>query len=151
MLTCLACAAAAAANPPGLVGRYDLDGLTGASTPDSSGNGLNLVRVGAPAAIPDGRFGGAFRFGGSTDAFVGDLPPLRPPTVTVAAWVRAAGTPGPYRYVVSQGARGCAHGSYGLYTGPPDALGCASSSGTGPPWCRRRTLPPPCGTAPGIW
>ena len=51
------------------------------------------------------------------------MPPLRPPTLTVAAWVRAAGTPGPYRYVVSQGAIGCAHGSYGLYTGPPDGLG----------------------------
>jgi Concanavalin A-like lectin/glucanases superfamily len=121
-LACLACAAAAPASPPGLLGRYDLDGLVGASTPDSSGNGLNAVRVGAPAAVADGRFGGAFRFGGSMDGFLGEFPPLRPATVTVAAWVRAAATPGPYRYVVSQGASGCAYTSYALYTGDAPGL-----------------------------
>jgi hypothetical protein len=123
MLACLAFAAAAPADPPGLVGRYNLDTLIGGtSTPDSSGNGLNAVRVGAPAAIPDGRFGGAFRFGRSTDGFAGDFAPLRPATITVAAWVRAGRTPGPYRYVVSQGGHGCSHASYGLFTGDTPGL-----------------------------
>jgi hypothetical protein len=122
VLACLALAVAAPANPPGLVGRYYLDELSGTSTPDSSGNGLNAVRVGAPAAIPDGRLGGAFRFGGSTDGFAGDFAPLRPATVTVAAWVRAGGTPGAYRYIVSQGAAGCSHASYALYTGDVPGL-----------------------------
>jgi hypothetical protein len=121
-LACLALAAAAHADPPGLVGRYHLDGLVGSSTPDSSGNGLNAVRVGAPAAIPDGRFGGAFRFGGSTAGFAGDFAPLRSATVTVAAWVRARRAPGPYRYVVSQGGSGCSYASYGLYTGDAPGL-----------------------------
>jgi Concanavalin A-like lectin/glucanases superfamily len=123
MLACLVFAAAAPADPPGLVGRYYLDGLIGASTPDSSGNGLNAVQVGAPAAIPDGRFGGAFRFGGITDGFAGDFAPLRPSTVTVAAWVRVARTPGPYQYVLSQGGTGCNYASYAFFTGPPEALG----------------------------
>jgi hypothetical protein len=117
LLASLAFAPAAPADPPGLVGRYDLDQLVGTTTPDSSGNGLNAVRVGAPAAIADGRFGGGFRFGGLKDAFAGDFAPLRPSVLTVTAWVRAGSTPGLYQNVVGQGADSCGHGSYALYTG----------------------------------
>jgi hypothetical protein len=42
---------------------------------------------------------------------------LEPPRITVAAWVRRAGSPGAYRYIVSKGAMGCYTSSYGLYTG----------------------------------
>jgi beta-galactosidase len=35
----------------------------------------------------------------------------------VAAWVRRAGTPGAYRYIVSKGATACYASSYALYTG----------------------------------
>jgi hypothetical protein len=111
-------APAAPADPSGLVGRYYLDEVAGGSTPDSSGNGLNAVRAGSPAAIADGRFGGAFRFGGVNDAFAGDFPPLRPSTVTAAAWVRSASTPAVVKTVVAQGAAGgCSYSSYALYTG----------------------------------
>jgi len=114
---CLALAPDASADPAGLIGRYDLDGLVGTTIPDSSGNGLNAVRVGAPAAIADGRFGGAFRFGGLKDAFAGDFAPLRPSALTVAAWVRAGSPPGPVQYIVGQGANACSYASYALYTG----------------------------------
>jgi hypothetical protein len=111
-------APAAPADPSGLVGRYYLDEAAGGSTPDSSGNGLNAVRAGSPVAVSDGRFGGAFRFGGVNDAFAGDFPPLRPSTVTVAAWVRSASTPAVVKAVVAQGAAGgCSYSSYALYTG----------------------------------
>jgi hypothetical protein len=114
----LALAAAAPADPSGLVGRWYLDALSGGATPDSSGNALNAVRVGAPTAIADGRLGGAFRFGGTRDAFAGDFPPLRPSTVTVAAWVRSGSTPARVKAVVAQGAAGgCSYSSYALYTG----------------------------------
>ena len=118
LLASLALVPAASADLAGLVGRWYLDELGGGATPDSSGNGLNAVRVGAPAAIADGRFGGAFRFGGTTDAFGGDFPPLRPSTVTVAAWVRSATIPARVKAVVAQGAAGgCSYSSYALYTG----------------------------------
>jgi hypothetical protein len=118
LLASLALVPAASADPAGLVGRWYLDELAGGATPDSSGNGLNAVRVGAPAAIADGRFAGAFRFGGSRDAFAGDFPPLRPSTITVSAWVRSGGTPGLVKAVVAQGAAGgCSYSSYALYTG----------------------------------
>jgi len=133
VLASLACAPAALADPAGLVGRYDLDALTGTTTPDSSGNGLNAVRVGAPAAIADGRFGGGFRFGGLKDAFAGDFAPLRPSAITVAAWVRAGTTPGPYQNIVGQGADGCRHASYALYTADGSGLRFYVWSGAGTP------------------
>jgi hypothetical protein len=116
ILAWLALASVAPADPSGLVGRYDLDELVGTTTLDSSGNGLNAVRVGAPAAIADGRFGGGFRFGGFKDAFAGDFAPLRTSAVTVAAWVRAGSAPGPYQNIVAQGAASCSYASYSLST-----------------------------------
>jgi Concanavalin A-like lectin/glucanases superfamily len=117
MLAWLALAPVVHADPAGLVARYELDALVGTTTPDSSGNGLNAVRVGAPAAIADGRFGGGFRFGGLKDAFAGDFAPLRPSVLTVAAWVRAGSAPGAVQYIVGQGADACSRASYALYTG----------------------------------
>lgn len=116
ILASLAPASVAPADPSGLIGRYDLDALVGTTTLDSSGNGLNAVRVGAPAAIADGRFGGGFRFGGFKDAFAGDFAALRPSAVTVAAWVRAGSAPGPYQNIVAQGASSCSYASYSLST-----------------------------------
>jgi hypothetical protein len=117
-----ALASVAPADPPGLVGRYDLDELVGTTTVDSSGNGLNAVRVGAPAAIADGRFGGGFRFGGFKDAFAGDFAPLRPSAVTVSAWIRAGSAPGPFQNIVAQGAASCSYSSYALSTADSSAL-----------------------------
>ncbi len=114
----LALAAPAPAAPPGLVAAYDFN--TGAqTTPDSSGNGLDAARFGAPAAVPDGHVGGAFRFTAAKDAYTAPVTPLlQTPAITVAAWVRSASTPTTVRTVLAHGASGgCSHASYALYTG----------------------------------
>jgi hypothetical protein len=107
--------AARAQLPAGLVAEYHLDG----SGSDSSGNGLDGVPTGAPVGIPDGRFGSAFRFGGSSDGFaVSPSALLQPPAVSVVAWVRSPGAPSGEQTVVGQGARAdCAVSSYGLQVG----------------------------------
>jgi hypothetical protein len=59
----------------------------------------------------------ALRFGGDDFVKVPDAPSLEPDGVTVVARVRATGSPGTFRYVVSKGALACETASYGLYTG----------------------------------
>jgi hypothetical protein len=111
VVVALALAPAASAQ----VAVYHLDG----SGDDSSGNGLNALPQGSPEGIADGRFGTAFRFGDSNDAFaVAANPLLQPASVTLVAWVRSATVPGTVQSIVSQGGQfQCAHASYSLYTG----------------------------------
>lgn len=64
----------------------------------------------------------ALRFDGDDYVKVANAPSLEPDGVTVVARVRASGSPGAFRYVVSKGALGCENASYGLYTDSAEAL-----------------------------
>jgi hypothetical protein len=74
--------------------------------------------VGAGPTWIAGVSGTALHFNGNDEVGVTDHGALEPATITVAAWVRAARSPGTYRYVFSKGAASCVRSSYGLYTGP---------------------------------
>jgi hypothetical protein len=108
-------AAALAASGP--VGVWKLDEGGGATAADGSGNGNNGVLSGGATWVP-GVFGGAIALDGSTGEIkVSDNNALEPATaVTVSAWVKAAGSPGTYRYIVAKGGNQCIAASYGLYT-----------------------------------
>jgi hypothetical protein len=87
------------------------------TTPESSGHEIgSFVRFAGPVA---GKFGNAFRFGSSSLLVAGSSPLLEPETLTVVAWVRAASSPGPSRYVVGKGGGDCAPAAYAMYTGSP--------------------------------
>jgi hypothetical protein len=68
-----------------------------------------------PARIA-GAASAALRFADGSYVHVADRRRLDLPTLTVEAVARAAGSPGPYRYLVAHGADRCFAGSYGLYT-----------------------------------
>jgi concanavalin A-like lectin/glucanase superfamily protein len=72
----------------------------------------------------------ALRFDGDDYVSVRDAPSLEPDGVTVVARVRATGSPGAYRYVVSKGALACETASYGLYTGAGGGLTFYVSDGS---------------------
>jgi hypothetical protein len=112
-------AAPAARDAPGLRGQWHLD--EGArcddsvtTTPESSGSGLSTGVIDA-CQVP-GRFGTAFAFQPSFVWTESAL--LRPQQLTALAWVRADQTPGPSRYVLSQGSGTdtCIPAAYGMYT-----------------------------------
>jgi concanavalin A-like lectin/glucanase superfamily protein len=115
-------AAPAAADP---LGRWSLDEGSGQVAADVTGNG-HIGQLGSTPG-PDGndpswvsgRFGGGLRLLGDQDQFVALANPggLAAQQLTVGAWVRRLGTPGRWRYVVSNGAVACEFASYGLYTG----------------------------------
>ena len=116
---------AAAAGTP--VARWHLDRLDtnprviGTTTPDASGNGIGAAVAGA--TLVPGRFGSAFALdGGTGQVRAGANAVLGPARLSVLAWVRRAGSPGTYRYVVARGARGCSNSSYALYTGTDGGL-----------------------------
>jgi Concanavalin A-like lectin/glucanases superfamily len=122
LVLCGSLATNAAAEP---LGRWSLDEGSGQVAADRTGNGHD-GRLGAlPGADGNdpswvsGRFGGALRFAADQDRYVVLRGPetLNPQQVSVSAWVRRLGTPGRWRYVVSNGAVGCEFASYGLYTG----------------------------------
>ncbi len=112
----LLCASAASAQQP--VAEWQFNEGSGSVVADSSPHGLygRLVAGAAPAWIV-GVEGSALRFDGSDAVALPDSPELEPAQLTVAAWVRGAGTPGKFRYVFSKGASSCLRSSYGLYTG----------------------------------
>jgi len=85
----------------------------------------------------------ALSFDGNDFVAVPNAPALEPDGVTVAARVRASGTPGAYRYVVAKGALACDAASYGLYTGRDGTLQFYVSDGAG------FTLSP--AAAPRVW
>jgi hypothetical protein len=88
-------------------GPFGLDGRLGASAgPDADD----------PARIA-GASGGALRFDGAAHVRLPEAPELAPQTLTAEAVVRAPVSPGPWRYVISRGGRGCFAGAYGMYTG----------------------------------
>ena len=60
--------------------------------------------------------GSALRFDGDDYVTIPDSASLRPDNLTVSAWVRSAGGPGPFAYLVAKGASGCFASSFALYT-----------------------------------
>jgi hypothetical protein len=108
----------------GLASEWLLDEGIGTVARDTSGNGLD-GELGAGTAAPRWVFGVdglALRFDGDDEVRMPDSAGLEPPRLTVEAWVRNAGTPGSYRYVVSKGATACSTSSYGIYTGSTQGL-----------------------------
>ncbi len=108
----------------GLAGEWRMDEGAGSVALDSSGAGLHGLLGPAPntpAWIP-GVDGSALRFHGDDHVLLPDSPALEPEYISVEAWVRRAGTPGAYRYIVSKGSTSCLKSSYGLYTGSGQGL-----------------------------
>jgi hypothetical protein len=107
----------------GLVGNWRLNEGSGTSAADSSGF-ADTGSVSGGFEWIAGKRQGALRLDGATgNVRVPVASVLQPATgVTVSAWVRHAGSPGNFRYVVAKGATGCLAASYGLYTGPDGGL-----------------------------
>lgn len=107
----------------GLVGDWPLDEGAGTAVHDVSGAGNDGVLSGGATWVP-ALFGDGLSFDGQDGQVrVPDSASLEPTTaVSVSAWVKHAGSPGTYRYIVSKGATSCLSASYGLYTGPSGGL-----------------------------
>ena len=111
----LLCAAPATAQQP--VGSWLFDEGSGLVARDSGPFHLDgTLSTGGPDWIA-GIQGTALHFDGSDQVALPDEDALEPQRMTVAAWVRGTGSPGPFRYVLSKGASSCDRSSYGLYTG----------------------------------
>ena len=113
---------APAAGDPSLLGQWRFDEGSGQIVVDDGPQrldgrlgGVELPDAADPSRI-EGASGRALRFDG--DQFVGlpDTGALAVQTLSAEAVVRAGASPGPWRYLVSRGGRGCLAGSYGLYT-----------------------------------
>jgi hypothetical protein len=118
------------------VGKWTLDEGAGARVADGSGNGNNGVLSGGASWVP-GISGSGLSFDGSGEVKVADNTALEPSsTVTVSVWIKHAGSPGGFRYVLAKGANGCIAASYGLYTGPGGGLEFYVSEGHGSVYAR---------------
>jgi hypothetical protein len=119
----LMAASTAMADPSAVVGQWRFDEASGQTAIDDGPFGLD-GRLGAtdgvdasdPARIA-GLSGSALHFSGNTFVRLPTNDELAPQTLTVEAVVRAAASPGQYRYIISRGSQGCEASSYGLYTG----------------------------------
>ncbi len=129
LMLLLATQAAVAAETDELA-RWPMDEGTGQVAADVSGQGHHARLGGSPGADPTdpewvpGRFGTGLRFVGTDDQFaeIGQPATLTPTFVSLEAWVRRLGTPGRWRYVVSNGGQGCDFSSFGLYSGSGGGL-----------------------------
>jgi hypothetical protein len=90
---------------------------------DWSGNGNNGILGSTPGVdqndptwIKGFFFGNALRFDGNDFVRVPDSPKLSPQKLTVSLWVRGAGSPGAYRYIIGKGGDACVSSAYGLTT-----------------------------------
>jgi hypothetical protein len=149
-LSVLLVARAASAGIVGGIWKFN-DG-SGQTIPDSSGNN-NTATLGStpgPDANDPTWVQGvtatrkALHFDGQDFVTVPDSPSLSSAKVTVSAVVRAAASPGNFRYVVAKGAFRCSFASYGLYTGSNGGLEFYISNGTD-----SYTVSPDAGTA--VW
>ncbi len=127
----LAAPSAASAQSFPLVGWWPMNEGSGQTVRDWSGRAnhgflgsTNAADNNDPSWIRGVFLGSALRFGG--DDYV-TIPAnannsLEQQRLTVAAWVRGDGSPGPLRYVVSKGSVACLTASWGLYTGAGGGL-----------------------------
>jgi hypothetical protein len=129
----LAASAPAMADVNPIMGAWPIDEGAGQTVGDLSGKrnhgvlgATSAPDAGDPAwiALPGSRFykRSALRFGGDDYVTVADSPALEPASISVGAVVRASGSPGAFRYIVSKGALQCVTASYGLYTGADGGL-----------------------------
>jgi hypothetical protein len=115
-VSCLAGAAAASAfTAP--VGSWRFDEGRGTLTRDSGAFHLDGVLPASGVSWIAGVQGTALRFAAQSGVALPDGAALEPDAITVAAWVRRAGSPGAYRYMFSKGSSTCLRSAYGLYTG----------------------------------
>jgi concanavalin A-like lectin/glucanase superfamily protein len=115
--------AAALAHHSELAAQWPLDEATGGLTPDTSGHALDGTLGGYATLVPGGRFGNALDLlPPESYLYVADSPTLESPHITVQAWVRNAGNPGSYKWIVAKGAAGCSGASYGMSTGANGGL-----------------------------
>jgi hypothetical protein len=137
----LGASAPAMADVNPIMGVWPIDEGAGQTAGDLSGKrnhgvlgATSAPDAGDPAwiAVSSSRYykRNALRFGGDDYVTVADSPTLEPTNISVGAVVRATGSPGAYRYVVSKGALGCVTASYGLYTGRDGGLIFYVSNGT---------------------
>jgi hypothetical protein len=119
------------------VGVWKLDEGSGNHVADSSGNG-NDGQLSGGVSWVRGISGSALSFDGSSgEVKISDNTVLEPAsTVTVSAWIKQAGNPGSFRYVLAKGANSCIAASYGLYTGPDGGLQFYVSQGHGSVYAR---------------
>jgi hypothetical protein len=118
----------------GLSGRWTFDEGNGATAADASGGGNAGILSGGVSWVSGAR-GGALAFTGG-QVRIPTRAAFETPAVTVEAWVKQTGTPGPYRYVVAKGASACMAASYGLYTGPGGGIQFYVSSAGGTRFAR---------------
>jgi Concanavalin A-like lectin/glucanases superfamily len=133
-VTAFAITGSSAAANSGVAGQWHFDEGSGIVANDSSGNNDTGALVADPGfATPAwiaGRFGTALSFDGNDGVEVQDKSVLEPqPQVSVSAWVKSAGSPGNFRYIVAKGASGCDSSSYALYTGANGGLSFYISNG----------------------
>ena len=117
------CAAPASATPT-LLAQWTLDEGAGQVAADASGHantGSSARRPTPTPPIPDwipGHAGGsALDFDGTSYVTITNTGLLEPPRLAVDAWVRRSGSPGRWRYVLSNGSLQCNRSAYGLYSG----------------------------------
>lgn len=131
-----------------VLGHWPLNEGSGQATADASAKG-HTGTLGAssgpdsndPSWIP-GRFGQGLRFLGDENQYVGIARPqtLSPKLITVEAWIRRQGSPGQWRYIVSNGGQECDFASFGLYTAYTGGLAFYVSNGV--KFIRSPTAPP---------
>ena len=128
---------ASAATEAGLLGQWRFDEGAGQVAVDdgphrlagrlgSSGDGVD----GADPERIAGASGGALHFEGGDFVALPDSPAFAVQSLTAEAVVRAGGSPGAWRYLVSRGGTGCIAGSYGLYTGAAGGVALYVFDGT---------------------
>jgi Concanavalin A-like lectin/glucanases superfamily len=130
------CAAPASADP-NILAKWTLDEGAGQVAADSSGHGNTGVLgastgpdVADPGWTPGHAGGGALVFDGTNYVTVTNTGLLEPPRLAVDAWVRRSGSPGRWRYVLSNGSLQCNRSAYGLYSGWSGGMGFYVSSAT---------------------
>lgn len=108
----------ASAPPTGLMGWWQAEG----NAADTLGLSPGLLSPSEPVDFVPGRVGQAFSFNNAGFMEAATPAEFETPTVTVAAWVRAAGSPGNFSYLLSKGANACEGASYALFTGANGGL-----------------------------